>query len=195
MSFCTDDKLHILQDITCGLDYLHSLPLVHADLKTQNVLLINAPGSYGYNRDRPTKAKLSDFGLSLLKSDSETSQSGLNQKKCPAGATLRFAAPEVLRGELLSSTEMLKTDIYSMGLVIMELAVEEIPFEDLNVPQLIEQRGRKGVIPVPPEGFTLDRELEDMLHQCWRSSPAQRPNAGQLKKMASRVKAFLEDEE
>ena len=187
-------KLQILHDITSGLDYLHSVPLVHGDLKTQNVLLINVPDSPEYISDHPTKAKLSDFGLSLLKSDSDTSQLSAH-KSSPAGATLRCSAPEILRGEMLGTSMMLKTDIYSMGLLIMELAVEEIPFETLALPQLMHQVGVLGTKPTVPSGLMLDSALNDLLQQCWSYLPNERPTASQLKKMVSRVDKILQDEE
>ncbi|GFS20060.1 serine/threonine-protein kinase CTR1 [Elysia marginata] len=189
------DKLFIIQDMVSGLDYLHSIPLVHADLKTQNVLLVNVPNTPGYKRGQPTVAKLSDFGLSVLSCDSETNQSTLtNQKQQPVGATFHYAAPEVIRGEMLDNSEMLKTDIYSMGLVIMELAVEIISFKNLSRIQLMEQVGQKGTKPCAPPGLTLHRTLEEMLHQCWSFEPMNRPDARQLRKMAFKLEGILEDE-
>ncbi|RUS83296.1 hypothetical protein EGW08_008918 [Elysia chlorotica] len=194
VNFLSIHKLHITQDITSGLDYLHSLPLVHGDLKTQNVLLINVPDTPAYDKDQPTRAKLSDFGLSELKSDSETSQSVMLQRKLPVGATLRYAAPEVIRGEMLNKDEMLRTDIYSMGLIIMELVVEATAFEDLTVTQLMKQVGEKGLTPSAPEGLTLDARLERMLQACWSFKPNQRPDARQLKKLAFKLDALMEEE-
>ncbi|GFS20068.1 serine/threonine-protein kinase CTR1 [Elysia marginata] len=166
VEFLPVDKLNIIKDITSGLDYLHSIPLVHADLKTQNVLLINVPNTPSYDSGQPTIAKLLDFGLSLLKSDPETTRSTVtSQKEQPVGATLRYAAPEVIRGEVLDNSEMLKGDIYSMGLTIMELAVKRICFENLTMTQLMKQVGEKGTKPAAPPGLFLNRTLEEMLHQ------------------------------
>ncbi|GFR93706.1 serine/threonine-protein kinase CTR1 [Elysia marginata] len=195
VEFLPVDKLNIISDITSGLDYLHSIPLIHADLKSQNVLLINVPNTPSYYSSQPTIAKLSDFGLSLLKSDTETTQSKVtNQKQQPVGATLRYAAPEVICGEMLNTSEMLKGDIYSVGLVIMELAVERICFENLTVPQLMKQVGEKGTKPAAPPGLLLNKKLEEMLHQCWSFNPIQRPDAAQLKKMASALPGILDEE-
>ncbi|KAK3767979.1 hypothetical protein RRG08_017314 [Elysia crispata] len=194
VNFLLIHKLHIIQHITSGLDYLHGIPLVHGDLKTQNVLLINVPDTLNFDKDLSTVAKLSDFGLSELKADTETSQSSEQEKKFPIGATLRSAAPEVIRGEMLEASEMLKTDIYSMGLIIMELAVEQIAFEDLTMAQLVEQVGKLGARPSAPPGLNLDKYLQSMLDKCWSFEATERLDARQLKKLASKLEAILEEE-
>ena len=186
--------MDIIQDITSGLDYLHRIPLVHGDLKSQNVLLINVPDTRNFDKDLPTVAKLSDFGLSELKADTETSQSSVREKKLPIGATLRSAAPEVIRGEMLETSEMLKTDIYSMGLIIMELAVEQIAFENLTMAQLVKQVGELGIKPSVPPGLKLDKYLQSMLDKCWSFEATKRLNARQLEKLASKLEAILEEE-
>ena len=167
---------------------------MHGDLKTQNVLLINVPDTRNFDKDLSTVAKLSDFGLSELKADTETSQSSEQEKKFPIMATLRSAAPEVIRGEMLETNEMLKTDIYSMGLIIMELAVEQIAFEDLTMAQLVEQVGKLGTKPSAPPGLNLDKYLQSMLDKCWSFEATERLDARQLKKLASELEAILEEE-
>ena len=160
---------------------------MHGDLKTQNVLLINVPDTRNFDKDLPTVAKISDYGLRI-------SQSSEQEKKLPIGATLRSAAPEVIRGEMLEASEMLKTDIYSMGLIIMELAVEQIAFEDLTMAQLVEQVGKLGTKPSAPPGLNLDKYLQSMLDKCWSFEATERLDARQLKKLASKLEAILEEE-
>ncbi|GFO07782.1 serine/threonine-protein kinase ctr1 [Plakobranchus ocellatus] len=186
IDFHPDHKLKILRDITSGLAHLHSLSLVHGNLKTQNVLLNNVPGLCEYDNTLPVINKLSDFGLNLLKLDAETSL----PKAC-----LRVAAPEVIQGKILSTSEMYKADVYSMGMLIFELVVEEIPFEDLSVLQLIHQVGTLAVKPALPQGHALDRGLEDLLHLCWSFDPVKRPDGKDLAEMAISVKSLFIEEE
>ena len=69
-------KLHIIRDVAAGLLYLHkqSTPILHLDLKCQNVLL-----------DSVGTAKLADFGISLI--------AGLHFGALPG--TPLYSAPEV----------------------------------------------------------------------------------------------------
>ena len=60
----TDFIAHLLANITQGLQYLHSINILHRDLKSKNVLLTGPP---------PTcQAKLCDFGLARMRLESAT---------------------------------------------------------------------------------------------------------------------------
>eukprot|EP01128_Nolandella_sp_AFSM9_P012728 TRINITY_DN955_c0_g1_i3.p1 TRINITY_DN955_c0_g1~~TRINITY_DN955_c0_g1_i3.p1 ORF type:complete len:176 (+),score=23.58 TRINITY_DN955_c0_g1_i3:69-530(+) len=89
-----------------GMLYLHDLspPVIHRDLKTQNLLV-----------DEYWRAKLCDFGLSREKASETMSRLG----------TIQYSAPEVLRGERYTE----KADVYSYAILIWEMFTEEIPYE------------------------------------------------------------------
>lgn len=90
-----------LLDIASGLEYLHFMDIIHADLKLSNVLLKSTTAKpYGF------VCKLGDFGLSklsLLDKDVFTQSHG----------TLAYMPPEVLSEGKLSKA----TDVYSFGLL------------------------------------------------------------------------------
>ncbi|KAH9490149.1 putative leucine-rich repeat receptor-like protein kinase imk3 [Bulinus truncatus] len=124
----TPDNLMVL-DLYVNGRYLIS---IHAYDKTSN-----PSGSRTvvaeYKKEKPVLAKLTDFGLSLLKSETETTSSNMDAVRNVG--TPRYSAPEVLRGEMLDVQAMMKTDVYSLGLTLLELLLGEIPFENLNVGQ------------------------------------------------------------
>ncbi|KAH9995155.1 hypothetical protein F4779DRAFT_636688 [Xylariaceae sp. FL0662B] len=94
-SFCAD--------IASGLDVIHKCELVHGDLKPGNILIFA-------NSNRPI-AKPADFGLSVGELDSAEASIRL-------GGTPGWQAPEVEQNKPLMRHEILKTDIYSFGLVV-----------------------------------------------------------------------------
>lgn len=189
--FSDDDRLEILKGITKGMSYLHYENVAHCDLKTQNVLLINVPGMSSFDDTLPIRAKISDFGLSKIKSDTATSSS-------VAGAhigTPRYSAPEVHRGEILTLEQLKKADMFSLGLVIWELAVEEIPYEDLNLQQLIAHVGQKGEKPQSTGNLKLGRKLQASVYQCWSMDPEERPTAVDMASIAADLEDILENVE
>lgn len=103
-------KLAFALDIADALLYLHSFadPVIHRDLKAQNVLLSNK-----------WIAKLGDFGASRVKSGSDTAV----QMTAEVG-TVSWIAPEVIRGDKYDQ----QVDIYSFGVVMCEIDTCSKPF-------------------------------------------------------------------
>ncbi|KAK1557323.1 hypothetical protein Q3G72_022536 [Acer saccharum] len=92
----------IILDIAKGLAYLHEecrQRIVHLDIKPQNILL-----------DVNLRAKISDFGLSKL----------LDRDQSQVVTTMR-GTPGYLAPELFSSIVTEKADVYSFGIVVMEV--------------------------------------------------------------------------
>uniref|UniRef100_A0A0E0DPN8 non-specific serine/threonine protein kinase n=1 Tax=Oryza meridionalis TaxID=40149 RepID=A0A0E0DPN8_9ORYZ len=103
-------RLKIALDSARGLAYLHdhaNPPIIHRDVKSTNILL----------GERMT-AKVADFGLSLLVSDSEEGQFCTNIK-----GTLGYLDPEYYMTQQLTA----KSDVYSFGVVLLELIVAQPP--------------------------------------------------------------------
>lgn len=98
-------RLKLALDAARGIEYLHTYavpPIIHRDIKSANILL-----------DASWAAKVSDFGLSLLrlKDDDET-----DEPERTAG-TVGYMDPEYYRLQTLTD----KSDVYSFGVVLLEL--------------------------------------------------------------------------
>ena len=98
------DALSILEQATRGVKHLHSLDIVHRDIKPQNVL-IGTPVSRGTIR-----AMISDFGLCKKLKYGRTSYS----RRTGITGTEGWIAPEIISGHRSTTCSV---DIFSMGCV------------------------------------------------------------------------------
>lgn len=95
------EKLRLAKGVAAGLAAIHSLGMVHGDIKSENVLLKFD------NTGTPTP-KLADFGCSLV--DLESLEEGVRSEKVWIGGTNPWRAPEV-RTTALGSFELKLTII------------------------------------------------------------------------------------
>ncbi|KAM1195035.1 hypothetical protein ACFX2I_021674 [Malus domestica] len=151
-------RVHMAIDIARGMNYLHHFnpPIIHRDLKSSNLLV-----------DKNWTVKVGDFGLSRLKHDTFlTTKTGKG--------TPQWMAPEVLRNE--PSDE--KSDIYSYGVILWELATEKIPWDNLNSMQVIGAVGFMDQrLEIPKD---VDPQWTCLIESCWQSDAASRPTFQEL---------------
>uniref|UniRef100_A0A3P9J8Q8 Interleukin-1 receptor-associated kinase 4 n=1 Tax=Oryzias latipes TaxID=8090 RepID=A0A3P9J8Q8_ORYLA len=100
-----------------GLEYLHSNHHVHRDVKSANILL-----------DENYVAKISDFGLTRA-SANRTSTTMMTERIV---GTRAYMAPEALRGEVTP-----KSDVFSFGVVLLEILSGLPPADEKQQPQFL----------------------------------------------------------
>src|SRR5438132_7101154 len=103
--------LELGTEIARGLAFAHENGLVHRDVKPQNVLL-NGDG----------QAKVTDFGIARTLDVDGVTQTGT------VLGTSNYIAPEQASGQPVD----VQTDVYSLGVVLYELLVGDVPFPGEN---------------------------------------------------------------
>jgi len=99
-------------EIGRGLAAAHARRLVHRDVKPQNVLI-----------DSEGRAKVTDFGIAR-----ELEQDGLTKTGRVLGTT-DYVSPEQAMGKGVDA----RSDIYSLGILLYEMLVGEVPFQADNL--------------------------------------------------------------
>ncbi|XP_060047724.1 interleukin-1 receptor-associated kinase 4 isoform X3 [Erinaceus europaeus] len=121
---CLDDtpalswhmRCKIAQGSANGINFLHENHHIHRDIKSANILL-----------DENFTAKISDFGLA--RASEKFSQTMMTSRIV---GTTAYMAPEALRGEIT-----LKSDIYSFGVVLLEIITGLPAVDEHREPQLL----------------------------------------------------------
>lgn len=102
-------RLHIIQDVACGLHYLHEKwdkVVIHRDIKASNVLL-----------DNKMNGRLGDFGLARLYGH------GTDLQTTHVVGTMGYLAPELIRTGKASPL----SDVFAFGIFLLEVTCGQRP--------------------------------------------------------------------
>jgi len=150
-----DKAIQLARQICAGLAAAHDAGVLHRDLKPANIMI-----------DGEGNARVLDFGLAGLVEE-------FADDEMKAG-TPAYMAPEQLEG----SDQTVKTDIYSLGLVLYELFTGKRAFEAATLGELIKLR-RSDSTPTTPTSIVkdLDPLIEKVIDRCIQKDPSQRPSS------------------
>lgn len=154
-----------MRDVLRGLSKLHSMGVIHRDMKPQNVLL-----SFTGN------CKISDFGASAWLQELARKES-----KGEVCGTPVYLAPEAARG----SPEK-ESDIWSCGIMFLQMITGRLPYSpeqlSLGAAALVYQIGSGIVQPnIPDDLDMLDAEF---VRACLDDDPSKRTSAAGLLQLA-----------
>jgi eukaryotic-like serine/threonine-protein kinase len=168
-AFPQEEVIRLGEQIANALGEIAKFGMVHRDLKPANVVLTPSGD-----------AKLLDFGLAKLLPMNEVTRS--TKAGADLAGTLPYMSPEQLKGQPADS----RTDIYSLGVVLYELATAKRPFDGAVPVQLVEDILHKSPLPPRQLNPSLTAGLEATILHCLAKDPVRRYQS------AAEVRAALE---
>lgn len=175
-------KLEILIDCARAIEYLHSVNVLHRNIKSTNIL-ITSNGT----------AKICDFSFAMNKQDLASLLSGASVRASITGTGVNlnaqktypaYLAPEVvLHGSKDAVEYNIYTDVYAFGILLNEVLAHAPPFpgltfrnimnklqkSDNNRPLLFAQNHAEN------QGNSLTLELRSLVERAWATNPLDRP--------------------
>jgi serine/threonine protein kinase len=156
--------IEVVEQVGAALSYLHEEGIIHQDIKPDNVL-INDRGKY----------LLTDFGIS------SRMRSTLRKSTSSAKAlTFAYAAPERYQ----ASQNLPEGDIYSVGIMIFELATGDVPWMGAGG---AHQTISSPIPSLPPE---FSHRLNELMQACLNFNPQNRPTPEAISKFSGRTASF-----
>jgi len=147
-----DKALEIARKLCAGLSAAHEKGVLHRDLKPGNIML-----------DGRGQVLLTDFGLAGLAEQIH-------------GAEVRNGTPAYMAPEQLDGKEVtVKSDLYSLGLVLYEILTGKRPFESDTLAGLAQARKDSSLVNPSILVKDLDPRVERVILRCLESDPHRRP--------------------
>lgn len=139
-------------EMSLGFNYLHNMGIIHRDIKPSNIII---------NNPTENKLKIADFGFGkVLKGNLAYSAVG----------TPLYMSPEIVQGLGYDA----KSDIWSLGCVMYELASLELAFPAETEAELAKKVLTKTPAPLPAH---FSKDLTTLIFSMMTKDPTKRPSA------------------
>ena len=156
-SLSENEIASIVKAVLKGLDYMHKMKMIHRDIKAGNILL-----------NREGQVKIADFGVWAQIMNT------FDNSKTMTG-TPWWMSPEVLKHSEYNK----KTDIWSLGITIIEMAEGDPPYANYRMNVAMRKIAEK-----PAEGLSdpskWSNELNAFVSKWLTLDPSKRPEAHEL---------------
>jgi serine/threonine protein kinase len=163
-AFPMGEAVRVARDVATALAHVHSLGVVHRDVKPENILL----SAHG--------AVLLDFGHARAPAIMPSADPH-DAKKYIIG-TANYVSPEQVSGRRVADS---RSDIYSLGCVLLEMLTGQLPFAASSARESMQRRLDEPPPDVRAVRPDVPEELASVLKRAMKIDPAERyMSAGQM---------------
>ena len=147
------ELLNYISQTLCALEYAHDNGVIHRDIKPSNIM-VTAQGI----------VKLMDFGIAKSMNDNLQTRTGMTM------GSVSYMSPEQVRGTTVDA----RSDVYSTGVVLYELAAGRRPFEFESTYAVMD--AQLNLMPQAPIEVnpSIPPELNGIIMRALQKDPAQR---------------------
>ena len=141
------------------LEYVHARGVIHRDVTPTNIMVVD----YGTRFSRP-RARLTDFGIAIHATRPQESEE-------ETFGTAAYLSPEQVRNETLTPA----SDIYSLGLVLLECFTRTVAFRGTPVESALARLDRD---PETPDD--IPERWRELIRSMTHTDASRRPSAADV---------------
>ena len=149
------EVVDIMLQITSAMGLAHDSLIIHRDLKPQNILMMDDGG-----------VKITDFGIAMALNATQLTQTN------SAMGSVHYFPPEQASGK--GST--LKSDVYSLGIMMYELLTGSLPFRGDNAVEIALKHLKEPIPSVRTEFPNIPQSVENIIITATAKNPKNRYN-------------------
>ncbi len=151
----TTEVVDIMSQIADGLSVAHDSYIIHRDIKPQNIMILENG-----------LVKITDFGIAMAMNATQLTQTN------SVMGSVHYLPPEQASGK--GST--LKSDIYSMGILMYELLVGVLPYRGDNAVEIALKHLKEPLPSIREELPDLPQAVENIILKSAAKNPKNRYN-------------------
>lgn len=148
-----DTVLDYATQIALGLQHAHINHVIHRDIKPHNILIT-----------KDNRAKVTDFGIAIAATSSTLTNVG------SVIGSVHYFSPEQARGGYTDE----KSDLYSLGIVMYEMATGRLPFEAENPLSVALKQTQEEPIPPRKINENIPKGLENIILKLMQKEQSKR---------------------
>ncbi|XP_049865960.1 serine/threonine-protein kinase Nek8-like [Pectinophora gossypiella] len=152
-----EEVLFYFCQVLLGVNYMHTMNIIHRDLKAENILLTGKHGLI---------VKIGDFGISKMLASAK--------KTCTVIGTPYYLAPELCEGQPYDS----KSDIWALGCLLYEMCTHKRAFDSETLVGLVKAITSGSVHPIDLNVY--DRGIQELIDAMLSILPDKRPTIKDL---------------
>ncbi len=134
-----------------GISAAHQAGLIHRDIKPQNIMI-----------SRDGKVKVTDFGIAKAVTSNTVTTNAMG--------SVHYSSPEQVRGGFSDQ----KSDIYSIGITLYEMATGRIPFDGDSTVAIAMKHLKEEITPPSEYNSDIPYSLEQIILKCTQKNAERR---------------------
>ena len=150
------EVIDIMLQLTSGIAHAHESYIIHRDIKPQNVMILE-----------DGTVKITDFGIAMALNSNELTQTN------SVMGSVHYLPPEQANG----TGATIKSDIYSLGILMFELLTGKLPFKGENAVEIAIKQMRDSIPSVVEMNEDIPQSIENVILRACAKNPKNRYNS------------------